>query len=202
MRVIVSRSLSSVRGPWIREERSSAERTLSLALVAALLLVTLRSALNRQERLDEEMYRLEQELAAIRRLDAVGLLAASVAHDFNNVLSAIIGYAELIRGSAGGDLSSATHVDRLLAATERARLLVRRVLTFDPHHSVSHGPTRIEPILVEVSQQIQASLPSAIELKVESAHEPLTISGDATEIHQVLMNLCSNAIQAMPAAAR
>jgi signal transduction histidine kinase/ActR/RegA family two-component response regulator len=198
IRVIISRSLSSVRQPWIREERSSAERTLSLALLAALLLITLRSALNRQERLDEEMYRLEQELAAIQRLDAVGLLAASVAHDFNNVLSAIIGYAELIRDSADTDLSPTSHVDRLLAATERARLLVKRVLTFDPHRSVSYRPTLIEPILVEVSQQVQASLPGSIELKLEPAHAALTISGDATEIHQVLMNLCSNAIHAMP----
>jgi signal transduction histidine kinase/CheY-like chemotaxis protein len=196
--VIISRSRSSVLQPWIREERSSAERTLSLALVAALLLAILRSALNRQEQLDEEMYRLEQELAAIQRLDAVGMLAASVAHDFNNVLSAIIGYAELIRESAGAELSSTSHIDRLLAATERARLMVRRVLTFDPHRGVSYRPTLIEPILVEVSQQVQASLPNSIELKLELAREPLTVSGDATEIHQVLMNLCSNAIHAMP----
>jgi signal transduction histidine kinase/CheY-like chemotaxis protein len=198
IKVTISRSLASVRQPWIREELSSAERTLSLALLAALLLATLRSALHRQERLDEEMYRLEQELAASRRLDAVGLLAASVVHDFNNVLSAIIGYAELMRDSARGDLSSTSHLDRLLAATERARLMVRRVLTFDPYRSVSHRPTLIGPILVEVSQQIQASLPNSIELKLKLVHEPLTVSGDATEIHQVLMNLCSNAIHAMP----
>jgi len=198
VRLVITRSLSSVLQPWIREELSSAERTLSLALLAALLLVALRSALKRQERLDEERYRLERELAAVQRLDAIGLLAASVAHDFNNVLTAIIGYAELLRDGEKADAASAVHIDRLLSATERARLLVRRVLMFDPHRSVSYGPTSLEPILVEVSQQVQASMPNTIRLVLEAANEPLAVSGDATEIHQVLMNLCSNAIRAMP----
>ncbi|MDP9084444.1 MAG: ATP-binding protein [Pseudomonadota bacterium] len=197
IRVLVSQSMSSVLQPWIQEERSSAERTLSLAILAGVLLVALRSAINRQERLDESRHRLEQELAAIQRMDALGLLAASVAHDFNNVLTAIIGYAELIRDGAKADLPSNVHIDRLLAGAERARLLVRRVLTFDPHRSVSYRPTQIQPVLVEVLEQVQASLPPSVRLKVESPDQGLTVAGDPTEIHQVLTNLCSNAIHSM-----
>ncbi len=197
--VTVSRTSASVLSPWIMEERSSAVRTLALAVLAALLLVALRSALNRQDRMDHERRRLEQELAGVRQVEALGSLAAAVAHDFNNVLTAIIGYAELVRDMVESTPAVLANVDRLLAATERARLLVRRVLTFDPRRSVSYRPTAVEPIVVEVAQQIQATLPASIRVKLSGMDGVTSIQGDATEIHQVLMNLCSNAVHAMPA---
>ena len=196
--VVVSRSLTNVLKPWIQEERSSAARTLSLAVLAAILLMVLRSALNRQERVDLEKHRLEQELAGVQRVEALGFLAASVAHDFNNVLTAIVGYAELARETAESKTISTINIDRLLAATERARLLVRRVLTFDPRRSLSYRPTQIETIVTEVSQQVQATLPSSIDMQLYGLNQPVIISGDATEIYQVIMNLCSNAVHAMP----
>jgi signal transduction histidine kinase/ActR/RegA family two-component response regulator len=195
--VVVSRSLTDVLKPWIQEERSSAARTLSLALLAAILLMALRAALNRQERVDREKHRLEQELAGVQRVEALGFLAASVAHDFNNVLTAIVGYAELARETADPKTFS-INIDRLLAATERARLLVRRVLTFDPRRSLSYRPTPIETIITEVSQQVQATLPPSIDMQLYGLNQPAIILGDATEIHQVVMNLCSNAVHAMP----
>jgi signal transduction histidine kinase/ActR/RegA family two-component response regulator len=196
--VVVSRSRSDVLKPWIQEERSSAARTLSLAVLAAILLVVLRSALNRQERVDQEKHRLEQELAAVQRVEALGFLAASVAHDFNNVLTAIIGYAELAREALAAEPASAANIDRLLDATERARLLVRRVLTFDPRRSLSYRPTLVAPIIAEVSHQVRATLPASIDLHTSGLDLAATIYGDATEIHQVAMNLCSNAVHAMP----
>ena len=150
--VTLLRSSASVLRPWIQEERSSAARTLTLAAFAALLLLALRSALNRQSHIDQERHRLQQELAGVRQVEALGFLAAAVAHDFNNVLTAIIGYAELIRDMVKSDPATLGNVDRLLAATERARLLVRRVLTFDPRRSLTYRPTAIEPIIVEVAQ--------------------------------------------------
>jgi signal transduction histidine kinase/ActR/RegA family two-component response regulator len=195
--VVVSRSMSNVLKPWIQEERSSAARTLSLAVLAAILLLVLQSALNRQERVDQEKHRLEQELAGVQRVEALGFLAASVAHDFNNVLTAIVGYAELARETAATKTFSTLNIDRLLAATERARLLVRRVLTFDPRRSLSYRPTQIESIITEVSQQVQATLPASIDLQLYGLNQSVTVSGDATEIYQVIMNLCSNAVHAM-----
>jgi signal transduction histidine kinase/ActR/RegA family two-component response regulator len=196
--VVVSRSLADILQPWIQEERSSAARTLSLAVLAAILLIVLRSALNRQERIDLEKHRLEQELAAVQRVEALGFLAASVAHDFNNVLTAIIGYAELARETGAPKSASAANIDRLLSATERARLLVRRVLTFDPRRSLSYRATPIASIIREVSQQVQATLPASIDLQLFGLELSATIFGDATEIYQVVMNLCSNAVHAMP----
>jgi signal transduction histidine kinase/ActR/RegA family two-component response regulator len=197
LKVIVSRSRANVLKPWVQEERSSAARTLSLAALAALLLVALRSALERQEKADRERHRLEQELAAVQRVEALGLLAASVTHDFNNVLTAIIGYAELTRETMGADAPAAANLDRLLAAGERARLLVRRVLTFDPRRSLSYKPTRLEPILTEAAQQLRATLPPSIDLRISGVDSSITVQGDSMEIYQVLINLLSNAVHAM-----
>jgi len=199
LNVTVSRSSASVLEPWITEERSSAARTLALSVLATLLLLALRSALDRQDQIDLERLRLEQELAGARQVEALGSLAAAVAHDFNNVLTAIIGYAELMRDAAGAPPAMLANVERLLAATERARLLVRRVLTFDPRRSVSYRPTPVEPIIVEVAQQIQATLPASTRVKLTGLDGVTSILGDATEIYQVLMNLCTNAVHAMPA---
>jgi signal transduction histidine kinase/ActR/RegA family two-component response regulator len=195
--VVVSRSSRDVLRPWIQEEESSAARTLSLAVLAGILLMALRSALNRQERIDLEKLRLEQELAGIQRVEALGFLAASVAHDFNNVLTAIIGYAELAGDPAATASQSQQNIDRLLAATERARLLVRRVLTFDPRRSVSYRPTSIAPIVLEVSEQVRATLPPSIDMSLHGLDQPAFTMGDPTEMHQVVMNLCTNAVHAM-----
>ncbi len=196
--VTVSRSSRNVLRPWVQEEESSAARTLSLAVLAGILLMALRAALNRQERIDLEKLRLEQELAGIQRVEALGFLAASVAHDFNNVLTAIIGYAELASETAAAESQSQQNIDRLLAATERARLLVRRVLTFDPRRSVSYRPASIAPIVVEVSEQVRATLPGSIDMSLHGLDQSAFTMGDPTEMHQVVMNLCTNAVHAMP----
>jgi len=195
--VEVNRSLSSVMEPWIRHEIWSTVRTFLLVLLAAGLVLALRLALGRHDRLDQQRRGLEHDLAAAQRADALGFLAASMAHDFNNVLTAIVGYAELIRGSlAPGTI--ANNVDRLLSATERARLLVRRVLTFDPNRSLSYVPVAVGPVVAEVLQQIQATLPQSVSLQASGLVLPATILGDATEVYQIIMNLCTNAVRAMP----
>jgi signal transduction histidine kinase/AmiR/NasT family two-component response regulator len=197
--VTVSRSRASILQPWIQEERSSAARTLTLAVLAGLLLLALRAALNRQEQMDQERHRLERELAGVQRVEALGLLAASVTHDFNNVLTAIIGYAELVRDMVEVEPAIVANVDRLLAATERARMLVRQVLTFDPRRSVSYRPIRLESILEEVMQQVQATLPASIVIRLTGVQGSTHVLGDATEIYQVVMNLCTNGVHAMQA---
>ena len=196
--VVVSRPMAGVLKPWVRQQLGSAARTILLVLLAALLMLGLRAALARHDRLGLERLALERKLAASQRADAVGLLAASMAHDFNNVLTAIVGYAELAAQSLEGGPARG-NIERLLAATERARLLVRRVLTFDPHRSLTYRPLLIEPVVREVLQQLQASLPPSLSVQVRGLDARATILGDATEVYQVVMNLCSNAARAMPA---
>jgi signal transduction histidine kinase/ActR/RegA family two-component response regulator len=195
----VARPLNSVLRPWVRSELESAARTLTLVIIAGVLLLALQSALRRHDRMENERRRLEQELQNAYRLEALGFLAASVAHDFNNVLSAIVGYGELASKALPPDAPERGNMDRLLGAAERARLLVRRVLTFNPRRSLTYEPIPIHNVIAEVAQQIEAAAPSSVTVQVSGLQTPATILGDATEIHQVVMNLCTNAVHAMPA---
>jgi signal transduction histidine kinase/ActR/RegA family two-component response regulator len=195
----LAQPMSSVLSAWRHQELSSFARTLTLAGLAGGLIVVLRSVLRRRDRLEQERERLERGLRDSQKAEAVGFLAASMAHDFNNVLGAIVGYAEVARAQVEPDERVTETLDGLLAASERARLLVRRVLTFDPHRSVVHGALAIEPIVREALTLLRPGLPQTITIRPPEAGSVGLINGDATEVHQVVMNLCTNAIRAMPA---
>jgi signal transduction histidine kinase/CheY-like chemotaxis protein len=197
--VELAQPMSSILGPWGRQEFASAARTLTLAGLAGALLIVLRSVLRRRDRLEEERRRLERGLRDSQKAEAVGFLAASMAHDFNNVLGAIVGYAEVARTQIGDDTRVVQALDGLLSASERARQLVRRVLTFDPHRCVLHAPLAIEPIVTEALALLRTGLPPSISLHPPAPGCAGQIKGDATEVHQVVMNLCTNAVRAMPA---
>jgi len=197
--VELAQPMSSVLSSWRHDEVSSGARTLTLAGLAVVLLVVLRRVLRRRDRLEEERRRLERGLRDSQKAEAVGFLAASMAHDFNNVLGAIVGYAEVARTQVDPGARVTRTIDGLLAASERARQLVRRVLTFDLHRSVVHGALEIEPIVNEALALIQPRLPASIILRPPAPGSAGQINGDATEVHQVVMNLCTNAIRAMPA---
>ena len=196
--VELTQPMSNVLSPWRHQEVSSGARTLTLAALAGALLVVLRSVLRRRDRLEEERRRLERGLRDSQKAEAVGFLAASMAHDFNNVLGAIVGYAEVARTQVDPDARVTTTIDGLLAASERARQLVRRVLTFDPHRSVKHGAIAVEPIATEALALLRPGLPSSIKITPPAHGNAGLIKGDATEVHQVIMNLCTNAVRAMP----
>ena len=197
--VELGQPMSSVLRSWRHQELSSGARTLTLAALAGVLIVVLRRVLRRRDRLEEERQRLERGLRDSQKAEAVGFLAASMAHDFNNVLGAIVGYAELARAQIARDARATETIDGLLAASERARQLVRRVLTFDPHRSVVHGALAIEPVVIEALELIRPGLPPAITIRPPEPGSAGLINGDATELHQVVMNLCTNAVRAMPA---
>ena len=191
--------MSSVLSAWRYQELSSAARTFTLAALAAVLIVVLRRVLRRRDRLEEERQRLERGLRDSQKAEAVGFLAASMAHDFNNVLGAIVGYAEVARSQVDPEERVTETLDGLLSASDRARLLVRRVLTFDPHRSVVHGSLSIEPIVREALALLRPGLPRSITIRSPEPGAVGLINGDATEVHQVVMNLCTNAVRAMPA---
>ena len=191
--------LRAVMAPWVSQERASALRTGVLAVLAVLLVVGLTRMLGKHDLAELRRRRLERRLGDLERQQALGSLAAAMAHDFNNVLSAIVGYAELARSSVGDNPEAQTQLDRLLAAAERARQLVRRVLTFDRNRSVTYVPTDLGAIVREVLDQVRATLPPSVNLRTGATGDDAWILGDATEVYQVAMNLCTNAIQAMPA---
>ncbi len=138
----------------------------------------------------------ERQVAEARKMDALGTLAGGIAHDFNNILFAILGYVELAQRSAGSDSKLAQRLGAIHAGATRAADLTRQILAFSRRSSQEFQPTDVRPIAEEVLKLLRASLPATIELRRHLRAES-AVMADATQIHQVLMNLCANAGLAM-----
>lgn len=183
---------------WRQQEVANAIRTAVLALFAAVLITALVILMKRRDQEEQQRLQLEDQLHATQQAETLGLFAASLAHDFNNVLSVITGYAEIISDNTDPSSPAGLNAQRLHVAGERARQLVRRMLTFDRHRGTTHARLDVSPVVHEVLEQIRATLPDNIALHANMSTEACWVRGDATELHQVVMNLCTNAIQAMP----
>jgi PAS domain S-box-containing protein len=139
---------------------------------------------------------LETQLRQSQKMEAIGTLAGGIAHDFNNILGAILGYGELaLQHCAASELRR--YLDNIMHATERAKLLVERILGFSRSGLGDRVPVNVESVVTEALELLQASLPTAIRLQSRIDAGNAAVIGDATYLHQVAMNLCTNAMQAM-----
>ena len=153
--------------------------------------------LTAQKAAAEEKSALEAQLRQAQKMEALGTLAGGIAHDFNNILGAIIGYSELI----AIDLDDPGHpnfqrLKSILHAGNRAKELVTQILTFSRMQEHLLAPIRIAPIVKEALKLLKASLPATIQLETRITAKK-QVMADATQIHQVIMNLCTNAYHAM-----
>ena len=160
-------------------------------------IVVLRAKQERS-RAEEEKQKLEAQLRQSQKMEAMGTLAGGIAHDFNNILGAILGYGEMAHKSAQEGSTTQRYLDNVMIAGNRAKALVERILAFSRSGLAERVPVHVEPVTAETVELLRASLPVGIELQVMLAAGNASVIGDATQIHQVVMNLCSNAIQAMP----
>lgn len=153
---------------------------------------TVAGALCRQS-FERERSRLELRLQQARRMETVGTFATGIAHNFNNIVGAILGYTEMAdeRQSAAGILPA------IHRAGERARELVDQIITFARCRDVHRHPVKVQALAAETSSLLRASLPTTVELVVNDILEELTVSGVHAQLQQVILNLCSNAAQAM-----
>jgi nitrogen-specific signal transduction histidine kinase len=143
-----------------------------------------------------EQKRLEVQLRQAQKMEAIGTLAGGIAHDFNNILSSVIGYTELAIDDVKRESLLHSHLQEVLNAGLRAKDLVKQILTFSRQTDQETKPIQIKPIAKEVLKLIRASLPTTIEIK-QNLESDATVLADPTQIHQVLMNLCTNADHAM-----
>jgi signal transduction histidine kinase/ActR/RegA family two-component response regulator len=148
-----------------------------------------------KDRLEKEKM-IEQQVASSARLQAIGTLAGGIAHDFNNILSAIMGYTELARMDSENLSRQYTNLTKILSASTRARDLIQQILAFSRQAEVAPRPVQVNTIVKEALKLLQASFPKTVTI-VEDLSCSSVIKGDATQIHQVVMNLCTNAAQAM-----
>lgn len=148
-----------------------------------------------------QRYRLERQLRHSQKMEAIGTLAGGVAHDFNNILTPIMGYAEIIRLKMKQDgLSDQVvfdYLNEILKASKRAKSLVEQVLTFSRSVEKKEVLQYLHPIVKEVLKLMRSTLPSTIVIKERIDEHCGRVSIDPVQMHQVLINLCTNAAQAM-----
>jgi PAS domain S-box-containing protein len=150
-----------------------------------------------QKKAVREKELLQEQLQQAQKMEAIGTLAGGIAHDFNNILAAILGYAELASLDIPKDSKAQENLQNSIKSAHRAKNLVQQILAFSRQKKQERRPMDIRPIMKEGVKFLRASLPSTIEIRQEMEENLGTIEADPTQIHQVLINLCMNASQAM-----
>jgi PAS domain S-box-containing protein len=141
---------------------------------------------------------LEAQLRQAQKLETIGTLAGGIAHDFNNILTPIMGFAEIAGLNIPQDSPAQANLDQILRAAHRAKDLVKQIMAFGRLNEQCYRPQSISMIISETVALLRATLPSTIEIKIKCTTENDAVLCDPVQIHQVVMNLCANAYQAMP----
>jgi PAS domain S-box-containing protein len=149
----------------------------------------------KQAQIDKE--RLEAQLRQSQKMEAMGTLAGGIAHDFNNILGAIFGYGELAYQHSAAGSSLRRYLDNVMHAAQRAKALVERILGFSRSGLGERVPVNVQSVIEETLELLAASLPAGIRLEKTLEGGDAAVIGDTTYLHQVAMNLCTNAVHAM-----
>ncbi|MBN2108813.1 MAG: PAS domain S-box protein [Deltaproteobacteria bacterium] len=172
---------------------ASVEQTLSPVLDAEGRLTNILSI---SRDISHEKY-LEEQLRQSQKMEAIGTLAGGIAHDFNNILAAILGYTELAMMDVPKDSITAGRLHHVISSCDRARSLVKQILTFSRKSPRKASPFRVSSIVKEVIKLLRASLPSTIDIRQDISDADAVVRADPTQLHQLIINLCTNAAQAM-----
>ena len=151
-----------------------------------------------REFLERDRTRLTTRLERARRMQMIGSLASGIAHNFNNIIGAILGYSEMVEPQLTRGTKPAQHVDEIRRAAERGRDLIDSILTFGRQRDARARPVQVRTLFEEAASLLRASLPSDITLVVEDVPADVAVSGEPAQLQQVIVNLCTNAAQAMP----
>jgi len=146
---------------------------------------------------EAENRKLEKQLRQAVKMEAIGTLAGGIAHDFNNILTAIIGYCQIAKIQLPADSDITENLDQVLIAGQRAADLVQQILTFSRQGEEELKPLNVRVVLKEVLKLLRSSLPTTITLEETICKNCSMILADPNQIHQVLMNICTNARQAI-----
>ena len=144
-----------------------------------------------------EKTELENKLRQSQKMEAIGTLAGGIAHDFNNILTAIMGFAEILQRKMNLNNEDQFEVNEIVIASRRAADLVSQILTFSRMKEKEKLPLDLTSLVKEAVKLIRASIPASIEISLDVSLESAVILGDPTQVHQILLNLCANAAHAM-----
>ncbi len=149
----------------------------------------------KQAQLDRE--KLESQLKQAQRMESMGVLAGGIAHDFNNILTPLCGYASLALEELPSDSPARDDLQQVVLAAERARELVNQIVTFSRNDEQERQPVHMSRTVTEALKLLRSTLPSSIEIRQHIQDDAGTVQADPSQIHRVLMNLFTNAYQAM-----
>ena len=149
------------------------------------------------KRAEEEKQKLESQLRQAQKLETIGTLAGGVAHDFNNILTPILGYADMTLLQMSGDHPTRSNIENIANAALRAKDLVKQILTFSRQSEQERRPMLIQLVIKEALKLLRASIPTTIAINEAIDIEAPAVDCDPTQIHQVFMNLCTNAFHAL-----
>ena len=157
---------------------------------------TIRYAIERQKSLDEKV-KLEFKLRQSYKMEAIGTLAGGIAHDFNNILFPILGHTEMLLEDCPEDSSTHDSLEKIYSGAIRAKELVKQILTFSRQNNSELKLIKMQPIIKEALKLIRAAIPTSIDIKTDVKANCGAIKADPTQIHQIIMNLATNAYHAM-----
>ncbi|WP_319524190.1 response regulator [uncultured Desulfosarcina sp.] len=152
--------------------------------------------ISKRKKIEIEQKEYEQHVKQMQRMEAIGTLAGGIAHDFNNILSAIIGFTELALKEAPSDSFLENSLNEVYSAGKRARDLVKQILAFARQSDEKRSPIQPWVIINEALRFIRSTIPTTIEIQKELDSKSF-IMGNPTQVHQLMMNLCTNAAHAM-----
>ena len=145
---------------------------------------------------EDDKVKLEKQLLQSQKMEAIGTLAGGIAHDFNNILAIINGFTEMAMDEDSKETRQ-QNLQEILKSAERAKNLVKQILTFSRQDGNEKKPLDIKVLLKEAIKFLRASIPTTVEIKQQITGETCNIMADPTQMHQVIMNLCTNASHAM-----
>ncbi len=178
--------------------RAVADEPGNLEFAGAVMDITQRKRAEEAQRVQErEREEMQRQLQQAAKLEAIGRLAGGIAHDFNNILSAVLGYGELAQYNLSEGGAVRRHVDQVMLAGVRGKGLVDRILAFSRSGMGERVPVHVESVVEETLELLAASLPPDVRIERRLAAADTAVVGDATQLHQVAMNLCTNAVHAM-----
>ena len=150
-----------------------------------------------REFLERERARLTTRLERARRMQMIGSLASGIAHNFNNIIGAILGFSEMIEPQLTPGTKPAQHIDEIRRAAERGRDLTDNILRFGRRRDARVRPVPVRTLFEEAASLLRASLPPGIELIIQDVPVDVAVSGEPAQLQQVILNLCTNAAHAM-----
>ncbi len=144
-----------------------------------------------------ERKRMEARIQQAHKMEAIGTLAGGVAHDFNNILGIIVGNAELALSDPALQERTERSLEEIRTASIRARDVVRQILTFTRYTDPELEPVRMEVLVEEAMRLMRSTIPASVDIRVDLPEEPAIVAAESSKVHQILINLCTNAFHAM-----